>query len=95
MILVPLPLPPCPVYSLGAFFKLPDLMTAICTLIKGTIQTGKRGNSLLTTDALSTQTQGLQLPTSEVTAGCSSHPRGRRLSGGSDHHPVQGQGKVG
>lgn len=94
MILVPLPLPPCPVYRLGAFFKLADLLTAICTLIKGTTQAGKRGSSALTTDALSTQTQGPQLPTSELTAGCSSHPRGRRLSGGSAQHPVQGQGKV-
>lgn len=44
MISALLPLPPFPVYRLRAFFKLTDLVTAIRTLIKGTIQTGKRGN---------------------------------------------------
>lgn len=54
MILVPLSLPPFLVYRLKASFKLTDPVTATHTLIKGTTQTGKQGNSLLTTDALNT-----------------------------------------
>lgn len=44
MILVSLPLPPYPVYRLRVLFKATEPVTAICSVIKGTIQTGKRRN---------------------------------------------------
>lgn len=44
MVLVSLPLPPYHVYRLRALFKATDPVTAIRSVIKGTIQTGKRGN---------------------------------------------------
>lgn len=47
MILVPLPLPFYSAHRLREFFKPTDPVTAMCTPVKGTIQTGKQGNKVL------------------------------------------------